>query len=208
MKVLMINGSPRKNGNTAAALNFMRNIFEQNGIEVKEILVGNNVEGCRACMGCYKTGMCVIDDAVREAVQEWESADAVLIGSPVYYSGISGSLKAFLDRMFYSGQCERRGKVGAAIVSVRRAGGTAALDQLNHFLLYNGMALASSSYWPMVYGNKPGEVLKDTEGMETLENLANNMIFMMKSFSLGKEQFGLPAVKTPKTYLNFVRNDL
>jgi len=204
LKVLMINGSPRKGSNTSQVLAYMREVFERNEIAVEEIFVPAETQGCSGCGACNQLGRCAVDDIVNRAIEKWDECDALLVGSPVYFSGISGSVKSFMDRLCHSALRDRRAKVGGAIVCVRRGGGTSAIDQLNHYLLYAGMNLAGSTYWPMVYGAAKGESMLDEEGLNTAVNLANNMIFMMRSFALGKEKYGLPE-KEPKKMMSFIR---
>lgn len=204
LKVMVINGSARPDSNTSQVLAYMREVFERNDVEVVQYDIPADVLACNGCAACKTNGRCAHDDIVNKAIDEWESCDGMLIGSPVYFSGISGSVKGFLDRLFYAGLRDRRAKVGGAVVCVRRGGGTAAIDQLNHYLLYSGMCLAGSTYWPMVYGADKGEAMQDVEGLNTATNLANNMIFMMRAFALGKEKYGLPELE-PKKKMNFIR---
>jgi len=204
LKVMVINGSARPGSNTSLVLKYMNEIFERNDVEVVQLDIPADVLGCNGCAACKTSGRCIHNDIVNRAIDLWEECDGMLIGSPVYFSGISGSVKGFLDRLFYAGLRDRRAKVGGAVVCVRRGGGTAALDQINHYLLYSGMCLSGSTYWPMVYGSDKGEAMQDTEGLNTAANLANNMIFMMRAFALGKEAYGLPELE-PKVKMNFIR---
>ena len=204
LKVLILNGSPRPDSNTGAVLSVVEKIFHENGILTETLCVPSDTEGCRGCGACSATGRCVIEDGVNRAAALFEECDGLLIGSPVYFSGISGSVKGFLDRLCHASLRDRRAKVGGGIVCVRRGGGTAALDALNHYLLYAGMCLAGSTYWPMVYGAAGGEALQDAEGMNSAVNLANNMVFMLRSFALGREKYGLPALEK-KVKMNFIR---
>lgn len=204
LKVLMVNGSPRPGSNTSCVLKHLRGVFERNGVIVEELYIPADTLACSGCAACKTSGRCIHDDIVNKALDLWEECDGLLVGSPVYFSGISGSVKGFMDRLCYAGMRDRRAKVGGAIVCVRRGGGTAALDQMNHYLLYSGMCLAGSTYWPMVYGADKGEAMLDTEGINAAVNLVNNMIFMMRSFALGKEKYGLPELD-PKVKMNFIR---
>ncbi len=205
MKVLLLNGSPRANGNTAAALNEMKSIFEESGVEVEVVQVGNKpVRGCIACGKCYEKGKCVFDDLVNETAPKFAECDGLVIASPVYYASANGSLIAFLDRLFYSSHFDKRMKVGASVAIARRAGTTATFDQLNKYFTICGMPVASSNYWNEVHGGAPGEAEADAEGMQTLRTLARNMVFLMRSIALGKEQFGLPE-QEPRVFTNFIR---
>ena len=205
MKVLLMNGSPNVNGNTACALEEMRVIFEQEGIETEVIQVGNQqIRGCCACQSCYKTKQCVFDDMVNEVAKKFEECDGMVVGSPVYYASANGTLTAFLDRLFYSTRFDKRMKVGASIAVARRGGCSATFDQLNKYFTISGMPVASSQYWNSVHGATPGQVVQDAEGMQTMRTLAKNMSFLMKSIALGKEQFGLPE-REKGQYTNFIR---
>ena len=205
MKVLLINGSPKANGNTAFALAQMAEVFTEQGIEAEMIQVGNQViRGCVACGSCYKTGKCVFDDAVNEVAAKFEEADGLIIGSPVYYASSNATLNAFLDRLFYSTRFDKRMKVGACVVVARRGGCSATFDQLNKYFTISGMPVASSTYWNMIHGAKPGDAQQDAEGIRTMRNLAKNMVFMMKSIALGKERYGLPEKEAPVA-TNFIR---
>ena len=206
MKVLLINGSPHKEGNTAFALQQMQEIFQQNGIETETIEVGSAViRGCVGCGSCYKTHKCVFDDLVNEAAEKLGSADGMVVGSPVYYASPNGTLLSFLDRLFYStGHIDKRMKVGASIVCARRGGCTAAMDVLNKYFTISSMPVAPSTYWNQIHGAKPGEAAMDAEGIRTMRNLAKNMVFMMKAIAAEKEANGLPEPE-PKAFTNFIR---
>ena len=205
MKVLLINGSPKANGNTAFALNQMAEVFAAQGIETEIIHVGNQpVRGCVACGSCYKTGKCTYDDLVNEVAPKFQEADGIVLGSPVYYASANGALIAFLDRLFYSTRFDKRMKVGASMVVARRGGCSATFDELNKYFTISGMPVASSHYWNSIHGAKPGEAAQDAEGIVTMRNLAKNMAFLMKSIALGKETFGLPELD-PRVATNFIR---
>ena len=205
MKVLLVNGSPRKEGNTALALAEMEKIFHQEGIETVTIQVGHlDIRGCVACRSCLKTGQCVFDDAVNQYAPLLEECDGVVLGSPVYFAAANATLTAFLNRLFYSTRFDKTMKVGASIAIARRGGCTTTFDQLNKYFSIAGMPIASSQYWNMVYGNVPGEVEQDPEGMQTMRTLARNMSFLIKSIQLGKQAYGLPE-KEPGARTNFVR---
>ena len=205
MKVLMINGSPRANGNTAMALNEMAKIFEAQGIEVELVHAGNrDIRGCIACGSCAKTGKCVFDDLVNDLAPKFEAADGLVVGSPVYYAGPNATLTALLDRLFYSTGFDKTMKVGAAAVVCRRGGASAAFDRLNKYFTISGMPVASSQYWNSVHGRTPGEAAQDAEGMQTMRALARNMAFLMKSIALGRAEFGLPEAE-PWQPTHFIR---
>ena len=205
MNVLMINGSPRGNGNTTIALREMKNVFAQEGIEVTELNVGAKaIRGCIACNKCAELGKCVFDDAVNEAAPLLAKADGVVVASPVYYASANGNLISFLDRLFYSCRCDLTMKVGASVVCARRGGCSATFDELNKYFTISGMPLASSQYWNSIHGRLPGEAEQDEDGKQTMRALARNMAFLMKSIALGKEAYGLPE-KEPRVATHFIR---
>ncbi len=205
MKVLIINGSPRKNGNTAMAINEMQTVFDFGGVETKVIQIGGNaIRGCSACGGCAATGKCVYDDGVNEAAEIFEESDGLVVASPVYYASANGSLISFLDRLFYSSPFDKTMKVGAAIVVARRGGCSATFDELNKYFTICGMPVASSNYWNSVHGRIPGQAQLDEEGMQVMRILAENMTFLMKSIALGKEKYGLPK-KEKKIFTSFIK---
>jgi multimeric flavodoxin WrbA len=206
MKVVMINGSPKANGNTATALMEMEKIFAAEGIECETILVGNQpIRGCIACGGCYKLGKCVFDDAVNEVAEKFRDADGLVVASPVYYASANATLIAVLDRLFHSTRFPKTMKVGAAVTIARRGGCSATFDELNKYFTISGMPVASSQYWNSVHGRNPGEAAEDAEGLQTVRTLARNMTFLMKSIALGKAQFGLPEKETQRQVTNFIR---
>ncbi|MCR5790722.1 MAG: flavodoxin family protein [Lachnospiraceae bacterium] len=193
MKVLIINGSPRINGNTAIAVNEMVKVFEKEGIETEVVQIGNkDVRGCIACGTCFKKGQCVFDDIVNELAPKFEAADGLVVASPVYYASANATLIACLDRLFYSTHFDKTMKVGASVVCARRGGLSATFDELNKYFTICGMPVASSQYWNSVHGREPGQAEEDAEGLQTMRVLARNMAFLMKSIALGKEKYGLP----------------
>ena len=193
LKVLMLNGSPRPNGNTAVALREIETVFRENGVEVETVIIGNRaIRGCVACGGCAKTGKCVFDDAVNELAPKFEAADGLVVASPVYYASANATLIACLDRLFYSTPFDKTMKVGASVVCARRGGCSATFDELNKYFTISGMTVASSQYWNSIHGRTPGEAEADGEGRQTMRTLARNMTFLMRSIALGKERFGLP----------------
>ena len=204
MKVLMINGSPNLNGATAKALKEMETVFVENGIEVKNVLVGNkDVRGCVACGKCRQINKCVFDDVVNELALEFEQADGLIVASPVYYASANATLIAVLDRLFHSTRFSKLMKVGAAVATARRGGITATFDELNKYFTISGMPVASGQYWNGFFGSYRDEE-QDQEGLQQMRTLAKNMIFLMKSIELGKKEFGLP-VREKGVATNFIR---
>ena len=205
MKVLMVNGSPRVDGNTAVALREMEKIFAAEGIEAETIQIGNrDIRGCIACNSCAEKGRCVFDDLVNETQPKFQACDGLVIASPVYYASANGTLISFLDRLFYSAPFDKSMKVGASVVVARRGGLSATFDELNKFFTISGMPVASSQYWNSVHGREPGQAAQDLEGLQTMRTLAKNMTFLMKSIALGKEAYGLPE-KEERVWTHFVR---
>ena len=193
MKVLILNGSPRSNGNTSIALNEMVKIFAEEEIETEIVQLGSkDIRGCIACGSCFKNGKCVFDDMVNELAPKFEAADGLVVASPVYYASANATLIAALDRLFYSTHFDKTMKVGASVVVARRGGCSATFDELNKYFTICGMPVASSQYWNCVHGREKGEAELDAEGLQTMRTLARNMSFLMKSIALGKEKFGLP----------------
>lgn len=205
MKVLLINGSPRANGNTTLALKEMEAVFSQEGIEAETVQVGNKaIRGCIACHGCMSTGKCIFDDEVNTLSAKLEESDGLVIASPVYYASANATLVALLDRMFYSSRFDKTMKVGASIAVARRGGCSSTFDQLNKYFTISGMPVVSSQYWNSVHGRAPGEAEADKEGLQTMRTLARNMVFLMRSIALGKAQYGLPEKEKP-TFTNFIK---
>ncbi len=195
-KVLILNGSPRAQGCTAAALDEMIKVFAEEGIETELIQVGNKtIRGCAACGYCFEHGRCVFDDLVNETAQKFEAADGLVVGSPVYYSSPNGTIISFLDRLFHSTSFSKHMKVGAAVVSARRGGNTASFDVLNKYFSISGMPIATSTYWNQVHGFTAEDVRKDLEGLQTMRNLARNMSFMIKAIADAREKYGEPSVE-------------
>ncbi len=205
MKVLMINGSPRVDGNTSIALKEMEKVFLQEGMEVETVQVGNQaVRGCIACGYCGKNGKCVFDDVVNELAPKFEEADGLVVASPVYYASANATLIAVLDRLFFSTHFDKTMKVGASVVCARRGGCSATFDELNKYFTISNMPVAPSQYWNSIHGREKGEAIQDEEGKQTMRVLARNMSFLMKSIALGKEQFGLPK-KEERVATHFIR---
>lgn len=198
MKVLLINGSPRANGNTAIALSEMEKVFAEEGIETEIVHVGNQaIRGCIACGTCRENGKCVFEDMVNKCAPKFEECDGLVVGSPVYYASANATLIAFLDRLFYSTGFDKRMKVGASVVAARRGGLSSTFDELNKYFTISGMPVASGQYWNSIHGAAPGEAKEDLEGLQSMRTLARNMSFLMKSIALGKESFGLPEKEAP-----------
>ena len=205
MKVLIINGSPRIDGNTTTSINELIKVFDKIEIETETIQIGNqNIRGCIACNSCQKNHKCVFNDYVNEVAKKFENADGLIIASPVYFASANGTLISFLDRLFYSAHFDKTMKVGASIAIGRRGGLSATFDELNKYFTISNMPIVSSNYWNSLHGRGKKEVLEDEEGLQTLRVLAENMTFLLKSIKLGKEKFGLPE-KESKIYTNFIK---
>ena len=211
MKVIAINGSPKAEGNTFFALKTVAAELEKQGIAVEMLHVGNqDIRGCIACGLCAKNKneKCVLPgDAVNDGIQKMKAADGIILGSPVHYSGIGASMKAFLDRAFYVAGANGglfRHKVGATLVAVRRSGGVTTFDQLNHYVLYSEMLVPASNYWNVIHGAKPGEAAMDKEGVQIMRVLGRNMAWLLKLVENGRGKVVEPE-KEPKVYMNFVR---
>ena len=206
MKVLLINGSPHKDGCTFTALNEVAKTLEKNGIETEILYLGvKPIAGCIACGKCFEQKKCVFDDKVNEILTRCDEFDGLVIGSPVYYAGPSGQLRAFLDRLFYAGGWRFSGKPGAAVVSCRRGGATAAFDKLNKYFTISSMPIVSSQYWNQVHGAYAEQVFQDEEGLQTMRTLGNNMAWLLKCIQLGKENGITLPEREPHLWTNFVR---
>lgn len=205
MKVLILNGSPKPDGNTAIAIEEMRKVFAEEGVETEIVQVGNkDVRGCIACGRCGELGRCVFDDVVNEIAEKFEKADGLVVASPVYYASANATLIAVLDRLFYSSHFDKTMKVGASVVCARRGGCSATFDELNKYFMISSMPVASSQYWNSIHGRTPGEADEDEEGKQTMRVLAGNMTFLMKSIALGREKYGLPKTE-PRVATHFIR---
>lgn len=206
MKVLLINGSPNQKGCTNRALEEVKTTLNKEGIETELVWIGKQpIAGCVACRTCKQTNRCVFNnDLVNKLIERLDEFDGIIVGSPVYYSGPSGQICAFLDRLFFAGG-DFSGKVGAAVVSCRRGGATASFDRLNKYFTISNMVQASSQYWNMVHGNTPEEVEQDLEGLQTMRTLAQNVAWLLKCIEAGKEK----GIEKPKyeafTKTNFIR---
>ena len=205
MKVLIINGSPRVNGNTTVAVNELVKIFKEEGVDTEVVQIGNKaIRGCIACGSCREKGKCVFDDTVNELAAKFEAADGLVVATPVYYASANGTVVACLDRLFYSTHFDKTMKVGAGVAVARRGGCSATFDELNKYFTICGMPVASSQYWNSVHGTMPGEAQQDAEGLQTMRVLARNMSFLMKSIALGREKYGMPKQEAWQP-TNFIR---
>ena len=205
MKVLILNGSPREDGNTSVAVNELVKTFEEEGVETEVVRIGSQaIRGCVACGGCAQTGKCVFDDAVNDIAPKFEVSDGLIVASPVYYASANATLIACLDRLFYSSHFDKTMKVGACVTVARRGGCSATFDELNKYFTISGMPIASAQYWNSVHGSDKGEAAKDLEGLRNMRVLAHNMAFLMKSIALGKEKYGMPK-EEERVWTHFIR---
>ena len=189
MKVILINGSPRKESNTGIALNELAKSLNEESIETEIINLKNDVKGCMSCGACYNLGKCVIDDIVNEVAEKFKNADGLVVGSPTYYASTNGTVISFLDRLFYSANYDLSMKVGAAVCIARRAGTDTNFDVVNKYFTISNMVVVGSQYWNNAFGRLPGEVSKDEEGMQTMRHLGNNMAFVIKCINDGKQKY-------------------
>lgn len=205
MKVLIINGSPRVNGNTSIAVDEMVKVFSGEGVESEVIQIGaQDIRGCIACGKCGELGKCVFNDIVNDIADKFKEADGLVLASPVYYGSANATLIACLDRLFYSSSFDKTMKVGASVVCARRGGCSATFDELNKYFTISNMPIASSQYWNSIHGRGQGEAQLDEEGKQTMRVLARNMTFLMKSIALGKEAYGLPATEE-RAWTHFIK---
>ena len=206
MKVMLLNGSPHEAGCTYTALMEVAKALEERGVETELFQLGKSpVAGCTACGACAKTHRCVIDDKVNLFVEKLLDADGLVVGSPVYYAGPAGQVTAFLDRVFYCKGSLYANKLGAAVISCRRGGASAAFDRLNKYFTISNMPVASSNYWNTVHGNTPEEVAQDIEGLQTMRILARNMAWLLKCIEAGKQAGINPPAFEARTNTNFIR---
>ena len=206
MNVLLINGSPHgKDGCTQTALEVVAETLNTEGIDTQIVHVGHkDIHGCIACFKCAELGRCVFDDIVNDVAPLFEKADGLVIGSPVYYAGMAGTMTSFLDRLFFSTHFDKRMKVGAAVVSARRAGTTATFDAMNKYFTISEMPIAASRYWNMVHGYSREDVMQDAEGVQCMRILGRNMAFLIRAIAAERERRGLPEAEDI-TYTNFIR---
>jgi multimeric flavodoxin WrbA len=206
MKALLLNGSPNAKGCTYTALIIVAEELEKNGIEAEIVHVGHkDIHGCIGCGRCAELGHCVFNDIVNEVAPKFEAADALIVGSPVYYASPNGTLLACLDRLFFSTHFDKRMKVGASVVSARRAGTTAAFDVLNKYFTISEMPVASSRYWNMVHGFSAEDVLKDEEGCQVMRILGRNVAFLVRAIRAERDRAGLPVQDDEIHFTNFIR---
>ncbi|NOW04984.1 flavodoxin family protein [Clostridium beijerinckii] len=211
MKVVAFNGSPKKNGNTYEAIKAVAEELKKENIDVEIVHVGNKViRGCMACGGCARNmnEKCVMqNDEVNDWIQKMKEADGIILGSPVHYSAIAGTMKSFLDRAFYVTSVNNgmlRHKVGASVVAVRRSGGVPTFTQLNNYLNYSEMLMPTSNYWNVVHGTAPGEAVQDEEGMQIMRVLGKNMAWLLKLADSGKANVEESKAEE-KVFTNFIR---
>lgn len=187
-KVLLINGSPNQNGCTYTALQEVAHTLEKNDVETEMYWIGKKpIPGCIACMQCFKTGKCVFKDGVNDLAARLEEFDGIIVGAPVYYGGPDGQICTFLDRLFFPNEARMAGKLGAAVVSCRRGGASAAFDRLNKYFTISNMTVVGSQYWNQVHGFTPGDVKQDLEGMQTMRSLGQNMAWLLHCIEAGKK---------------------
>lgn len=211
MKVIAINGSPKKEGNTAKTMQLVCDELNSAGIETEIITVGNKViRGCMGCGKCFKNRdeKCIFgDDIVNDMIQKMKDADGILLGSPVHWSGVGGSMKSLLDRVFYVSGANGNlfsHKVGTSVAAVRRSGGIPTIDQLNRYISYSEMLMPSSNYWSVIHGAMPGEILEDEEGVQIMRILGKNMAWLLKLVENGKDKVTPPEIEK-KIMMNFIR---
>ncbi len=206
MKVLIINSSPRKDGNSSLLINEIEKVFKENDIEYEVLLIGNkNIRGCIACNYCSDNGECVFKDDINKAGKILKESDGLVLVSPVYYGSPNGTLISFLDRLFYSANYDLRMKVGVSFSVARRAGATSSVDVLNKYFTISGMPIASGDYWNNAFGAKKGEVLSDEEGLRNARVVAKRMIFLMKSINDGKEKYDNLLIDEERKWTNFIK---
>ncbi len=206
MKVILLNGSPKSNGNTFIALNEVSESLNAEGIDTEIVHVGSNhIRGCLACGQCNNLKECVTRDLVNEVLAKFKDADGLIVGSPVYYASPAGTLISFLDRLFFSAKFDKTMKVGASVAVARRGGTTATFDVLNKYFTISNMPIVSSNYWNNVHGAAPGEAKEDAEGLQTMRRLGKNMAFLIKAIRLAKESIPLPTLDEQRQITNFIR---
>lgn len=209
MKVLTINGSPEIHGCTDRALIEVENVLKSHGIECQRVNIGNkDIRGCIGCRTCRKTDKCIFSDMVNETAPLLAGCDGVVVGSPTYYAGCNGQLLAFLDRLFYSTAraFDKTMKVGAAVISSRRAGSTSAFDEINKYFTISSMPVVSSTYWNEVHGYTAADVERDKEGLQTMRNLGHNMAFLIRAIAAEKAKDGVPQQER-NVFTNFLGED-
>lgn len=207
MKVLLINGSPNKTGCTYTALHEVETTLHKQGIDTELLYLGKHpVAGCIACMKCFETGYCFREDAVKEIQKRIDEFDAIILGSPVYYSGASGQLVSFLNRLFFATEGRMAGKLGASVVSCRRGGASATFEQLNQYFTISNMPIVASQYWNSVHGFTPEDVRKDAEGLQTMRTLGENMAWLLKCIESGRNAGIDKPIYEPRLRTHFIQN--
>lgn len=205
MTVLLINGSPNAKGSTYTALNEVAMALNSMNVETEIVHVGHkDIRGCIGCRKCKKIGKCVFEDIVNETAPKFEACDGIVIGTPVYFASANGTVVSFIDRLFYSVPFDKRMKVGATVMALRRGGASSTFDEMNKYFTISEMPVASSGYWNSVHGHNAEEVKQDLEGMQVMRTLGKNMAFLMKSIELGKKELGLPE-REERVFTNFIR---
>ena len=206
MKVLLLNGSPHEKGCTYTALSEVAAALEKGGVTAEILWLGASpASGCLGCGGCRKTGLCVRGDVVNDIIAKLDDCDGLVVGSPVHYAAASGQITGVLDRLFFAAGGKLRHKPGAAVVSARRGGTTAALDQLQKYFTINQMPVVSSRYWNMVHGNTPDEVRQDEEGLSVMRTLGCNMAWLLRCIAAGRAAGIEPPAGEPPVKTNFIR---
>ena len=206
MKVILLNGSPKINGNTFIALNEVSKSLNAEGIDTEIVHVGSKpIRGCVACGQCNNLKEGVTRDRVNEVLAKFKDADGLIVGSPVYYASPAGTLISFLDRLFFSAKFDKTMKVGASVAVARRGGTTATFDVLNKYFTISNMPIVSSNYWNNVHGAAPGEAKEDAVGLQTMRRLGKNMAFLIKAIRLAKESIPLPTLDEQRQITNFIR---
>ena len=206
MKVILVNGSPHKQGCTYTALAEVKSTLEKNGIETEEFWIGNKpVAGCIGCGSCMQTGKCFVQDEVNEFLEKVASTDGFVFGTPVHFASGSGMITSFMDRIFYGRRNLFKNKLAACVVSCRRGGATSTFDQINKYFAMNNMPIVTSQYWNMVHGSKPEDVLKDEEGLQTMRTLGNNMAWLLKCMEAGRNAGIQKPQYEEKIRTNFIR---
>ena len=204
MKIILINGSPRKDSNTEIALKEVAKSLNEENIETELISLKNDIKGCMACGSCYKLGKCVISDIVNEVAEKLKDADGIVVGSPTYYASTNGTVISFLDRLFYSASFDMSMKVGAAVCVARRAGTDTNFDVINKYFTISNMVVVGSQYRNNVFGRATGEAVQDEEGMQTMRHLGKNMAFLVKSINDGKQKYNIN-FKEEHKFTNFIK---
>lgn len=206
MKVLLINCSPHEHGTTSAALEAVAETLRADGVETELFFPGSgSVQPCMACGACKKTGRCVRDDCVNEAIEKMAHCDGLVVGTPVHYAAASGIASVFLDRLFYAGGKAMRHKPAAGVICCRRAGAVSAFDELNKYFTISQMPVVSSQYWNVVFGQDAESARQDLEGMQTMRTLGHNMAWLLKCIAAGREQGIVPPAQEPPVRTNFIR---